>query len=408
MRRWLRVLTVGVLTVVLAIDSASACRLFRSRCRPRCRVVSCRVVQPAPECGSVATYRPCESIVIVESLPRQCCVPADGSAHAVIVESGQPVSGPPVEISAAPAAADETSNEKPSVVADAPRPATPAPVSEPPAPLVPIAPASAEKPMSPAPAAGTEPASVPEPQFKTAAQILAESAERERLELEKAAAEAPKPTVPEPQFKTAAEILAETAEKEAADKAALDAAKEQPAEPPMEKAPPRQPTPKAMEKNLFDEDGDAAAEKPAGENQAPMKKKQPRKEPVEDLFDEPEAENPPADAKPDSTEKPAEEALGEEEPTEKMEKPEDDPFASRETAPEPVRRWIDASGRHETIGRLVEVHADRVRILKANGRYTTVPMHQLSHHDQAYAATAGERLAGRDPTRPAATDTALR
>lgn len=305
-------------------------------------------------------------------------------------------------------AADKATSQPQSVVADAPRPATPAPVSEPPAPLVPIAPASAEKPMPPTPATAAEPTPVPQPEFKTAAQILAESAERDRLELEKAAPQVPKPTVPEPQFKTAAQILAESAEKEAADKAALDAAKEQPVEPPMEKTPAPPPAPKPIEENLFDEDGDAAAAKPGSEGRAPMKKSQPPTAPVEDLFAEPEAENPAADAKPDSPEKPAAEAPGEDEPTEPTETPENDPFATREAAPEPVRRWIDASGRHETIGRLVEVHADRVRILKANGRYAVVPMHRLSHHDQAYAATAGGRLAGGAPTGPAATDTALR
>lgn len=386
MYRWFHVLVVGVLTVVLSIDSASACRLLRSRCRPRCRVVSCQVVHPVePQCVRVATCDPC---VVVESLPMQCCVPADGSAHAVIVESELPAFTVPIEPPSVPAV------EAAPVVVDTPRPAEPTPVTEPLEPLAPIEPASAEKPLSPVPAAGTEPAPVPEPQFKTAAEILAESAEKERLE--KAAAEAAKPPAPaaEPPMK---ETPAEAA----------PASIEQPPTP-AEPAP-KKPTPKPAEGNFFDEGDEAPEQTPETESQtpmrkAPMKEKEPPQEPVEDLFGEPEAESAPADAKPESAEEPADES-SDEEPTEKTE---DDPFATLDAAPEPVRRWIDSSGRHETIGRLVEVHPDRVRILKLNGRHTTVPLQRLSQHDQAYAATVGERIAGGAPARPAATDTARR
>ena len=169
MRRWLRVLVVGVLTVVLAIDSASACRLFRSRCRPRCRVVSCRVVRPVPTaCGSIATCQPCGSIVIVDAIPAQCCVPADGSAHAVIVDAHETDTAHvgPGESPAAPAAGEGSS------VAVEPRsPVTPAPVSEPLEPLEPlspIAPASAEKPLPPTPPAATEPADELQPDAENA------------------------------------------------------------------------------------------------------------------------------------------------------------------------------------------------------------------------------------------------
>lgn len=424
MRRWLRVLTVGVLTVVLSIDSASACRLFRSRCRPRCRVVSsCPVVRPVqPHCASAAAYGACESVVVVESLPRQCCVPADGSAHAVIaehapvVETEQPTLAIPDGI---PPAANSGTGA--GVAVEAARPATPTPVSEPVAPLQPIAPVSAEKP--PAPAAG-QPTPVPQPQFKTAAEILAESAEKERLE--KAAAEAAKPaaSAPQPQFKTAAEILAEAAEQEAAEKAALDAAKQRSAEPPMEQAPPQQPAPKPaepmpaepkpappkpVEENLFDEGDDEPAARPAAKQNATKAKPKPAQAPVEDLFAEPEAEQAPTDRKPaPASDKPVEEPATEEKTEEKKAATDDDPFANLDADPEPIRRWIDSTGVHETIGRLVEVRADRVRILKTNGRYTTVSMEQLSGHDQAYVAKAGGRLAGRGPARPAATDTALR
>lgn len=78
----------------------------------------------------------------------------------------------------------------------------------------------------------------------------------------------------------------------------------------------------------------------------------------------------------------------------------DDPFSSFPA--EPVRRWFDDSGSHDTVGRLVEVHPDRVRILKLNGRFTTVPMSRLSSADQSYATATGTRLAAK----PKVTDTA--
>ena len=72
---------------------------------------------------------------------------------------------------------------------------------------------------------------------------------------------------------------------------------------------------------------------------------------------------------------------------------EDDPFAMFRAPAEPVRRWIDDTGTHETIGRLVEVHPDRIRILKLNGAHATVPLRRLSAVDRGYVAEAGPRLA---------------
>ena len=80
----------------------------------------------------------------------------------------------------------------------------------------------------------------------------------------------------------------------------------------------------------------------------------------------------------------------------------DDPFSA--LPPEPVRRWLDASGSHDTVGQLVEVHPDRVRILKLNGRFTTVPISHLSAADQSYVTATGERLAAK----PRLTETAAR
>ncbi len=96
--------------------------------------------------------------------------------------------------------------------------------------------------------------------------------------------------------------------------------------------------------------------------------------PLEEAMDEA-----PADEQ-DTEEAPVEEPATEEAPAEA------DPFDSGilHTPGQPSRRWQDDTGRHSTTGRLVEVHADSVRILKATGRHTTVPMARLSAADREH------------------------
>ena len=76
--------------------------------------------------------------------------------------------------------------------------------------------------------------------------------------------------------------------------------------------------------------------------------------------------------------------------------PESDPFgAILPTPAEPLRHWRDNTGRHDTLGTLVEVHSDRIRILKTNGRHATVSRRRLSTLDRDYvhgaAATAAAK-----------------
>ena len=50
----------------------------------------------------------------------------------------------------------------------------------------------------------------------------------------------------------------------------------------------------------------------------------------------------------------------------------------------PVRTWHDNTGNFEVTGRLVDVQPDAVRLLKDNGRFTTVPLRRLSPVDRQY------------------------
>ena len=49
-----------------------------------------------------------------------------------------------------------------------------------------------------------------------------------------------------------------------------------------------------------------------------------------------------------------------------------------------MRTWTDSTGSFEVIGRVYDISVGSVRLLKDNGRFTTVPMHRLSRADQDY------------------------
>ncbi len=55
-------------------------------------------------------------------------------------------------------------------------------------------------------------------------------------------------------------------------------------------------------------------------------------------------------------------------------------------ANEALRTWTDNTGRHQVRGRLMVVTATHIRLLKENGRFTTVPRERLSSEDLAFVA----------------------
>jgi hypothetical protein len=118
--------------------------------------------------------------------------------------------------------------------------------------------------------------------------------------------------------------------------------------------------------------------------------------------DEPEMTDNDADAKEteaaDGESETAEPAASAEEPDTASEadpeQAEADPAAAALTVPnELLRHWSDDSGTHHAQGWLVEVQTDRVRILKVNGRHTTVWTESLSAADRDYVSEVGSRLA---------------
>ncbi len=92
-------------------------------------------------------------------------------------------------------------------------------------------------------------------------------------------------------------------------------------------------------------------------------------EPRGGAFEPPQLDPPAAEPKPEA-------------PAEDKPAADDDPFKG--AADLPLRRWIDNSGAFETEARLAVIAEGKVRLLKTNGRYCTVPMHRLSDADREY------------------------
>ena len=454
MRRWMHVLMVGLLALLLSVDSASACRFLRSRSRPRaCRPTQSQQVRFVRHCEPIAC-NPCTnsdgmiSEVIVLNESTQCCVPADGSAHATIVASDGALDAPTSAESTPTVAAPRQIAEKP----------MPMPVFEPP-----VSTASAQEPALLSPKPESKPANLPleellkdeshesrpaeirlpveRPVETPVAEPLEELIQKPLAEPAGVPDEKEAPPAEEPAAEVPEELPEESAEEPAVDPA--EEAFEEPVEEemPVEERPRAQPAPAPpeapVEENLFDAEDDQTNQPPAATESkaAPVgvRAEPPVQAPVdaaEDLFRE-ESDTPatrtgaPADAPEELPEDAPEEAVPESvqdgaalssdpeaaveeaeetgetvEPDEPetedvpAEPKEDDPFASVPKAPaEPMRRWIDNTGTHETVGTLIEVHADRIRILKQSGSYSTVPLTRLSREDQTYVAATGVRLA---------------
>jgi hypothetical protein len=187
--------------------------------------------------------------------------------------------------------------------------------------------------------------------------------------------------------------------------------------------PPRQ---EPKEPNLFDLYGDEGDEDaPAAEAPAaspPDAADAGAAETTEDSAAEATANDEPEMTEDDAPVSEAEAADGESETTEpaasaeepatapeaEPEQAEADPAAAAWTVPnEPMRHWSDDSGTHHAQGWLVEMRTDRVRILKVNGRHTTVWTESLSEADRDYVSEVGGRLAAQQQgTSPAPSTTA--
>jgi len=56
------------------------------------------------------------------------------------------------------------------------------------------------------------------------------------------------------------------------------------------------------------------------------------------------------------------------------------------------RTWSDNTGAYSIQARVAVIFGDKVRLLKENGKYTTVPMERLSDFDRSYVQWVAESL----------------
>jgi hypothetical protein len=437
----MRSMIVALLCLTLFVDSAKACwwlRQHRSRAQV-CRPVACRpTAQPA--CGVVSDAPVAYETIFVDDQSDCLCsaAPAEHATsdhEAVNDETGKQV----IDIRAGEAEASVPEQSvvvhSPTIVVDA-APAQPAPA---PAAAQPMPLASSGPVVLPTPT----PAEEPIPDLKPA--IAPQSA------VAPASNEQPMPEPAAALGKPGLEKLGE-ADQPVAPSAPMPAAVEDLAGGPDVKAP----RPEPKEPNLFDLYGDDADDEAVPSEEPPADSRpaavdDDAGEPAEDAAaettpaaeaemteDEAEAteaetseaetsEAETSEAKPTEAEAtdgdsetaeeaaPAEEPAAEEPaeeadaaPEAEPEQAEADPAAAAVTVPnEPMRRWSNDSNTHHTQGWLVEVRADRVRILKVNGRHTTVLTESLSAADRDYVSAVGDRLAAEQQgTSPAPSTTA--
>ena len=413
MRRALHCFIITLLCLTLGIDSAKACWFWRHRCRPTvARHAACPAGVSAGPCGqphqtavlhgaadTASCCRTLSSDVIgapgadaaVVGDPCDCQVeygstaPAD-TAVEIVAESAAIVGAERLatETPAAKQAADvgNVVVHEPTVVVDADpaRPTAAAPAAQDllpvpqPAPTSVVTPASGERPAAEPPATAPDD-KVPEQPVDKAVEPLAMPA---------APAGDTEPTANGPVASAPVASLAVTPPPrpnlfdlydDAADAAVAPETRPEPLDAP---APPA----------TDSDDAAAAAEPDMKKQEAPTADAdKPATAP-----EQPSAE--PAQARPD-------------EPAEETAAPESATDSTAQSVPnEPQRLWTDASGTHQARGWLVAVDVDHVRILKANGRHTTVAIDALSAADRDYVADVASRLAAARTAAPGAGETA--
>ncbi|MFM1996110.1 MAG: hypothetical protein RLZZ111_497 [Planctomycetota bacterium] len=414
MRRSLQSFIVALLCLTLGIDSAKACWLWRHRCRPavsRHAVCPPAALPPAHECAVPVAQPGWAAVASGETLPGVCCgdehpeatvVPAE--AHTIVTDgcgcqveccraedASVEVIAETSDVAVAEQVVPETGAAAPtrddaSVVVHGPtvvvdsspagptaEPATAQPLLPVPEPVTTsvVKPASGEQPAAGPAAAPSAEKTAEQPADKPAELLVMPTVPAATAEAAAAApvASAASLAVAPPPRPNLFDLYADAEEPAAAPV--------EPAASPV--AEPEEPPP-AAEPAMKKEAPAAEIEKPAEEAPPPAADSvPPASEPAEPAAEEPAAKPAEADAAPEQDAEAAD--------------------ATAHTVPnEPQRLWTDASGAHRARGWLVAVGADRVRILKANGRHTTVAIAMLSAPDRDYVAEVTTRLAARQPT----------
>jgi hypothetical protein len=388
---------VALVCVTIGMDSASACRWLRRRCRPRCCQQPCpqQICPPEDSCAVIAIpARPGDGMATRKdredagrSLPPKDA-PASAPPIALAPAAPTNAASEPVPTRLSPRQGDETSRrpDEPSVpVEPEPNPAMVETMQ-----------------VAPRPADADAPPEKPEPS-----------------KLRRMAAAGPLlPSLPSLDVEAVRRMYRQILDVMIAPVAAeeigpaSDAAKAAVPMRPLAPLPPDGPAlPARLPDNLFDE--------PSGSPAAAPRQDHPRRRPArttgENFFDAADGEQPVPDQNekagdpqaatpaslPPSESTPAAEGGPEAVESGGSRPPQPGSAAVESAAPvsallsvsaSPRRLWVDITGQWSTTGRLVDVGPGQVRILKFNGRLTTVSLRQLSDHDRRYAQGVYERI----------------
>jgi hypothetical protein len=196
----------------------------------------------------------------------------------------------------------------------------------------------------------------------------------------------------EPVTPPATEAPAETPAETPAEPATDDLFGTEPT-PPAESTTPAE-TPAETETPATEEAGSDLFGDPAGATEAPATDSAPAEESSTPAEDGADLFGPSTDAAPAEDVTPAsnEEAAEEEPATEEPATEEAAPFGATDSilrepgglASMELREWVDNTGRFSCTGRLVNILDGQARLMKDNGRTTTVPLYRLSVSDLAF------------------------
>jgi hypothetical protein len=139
--------------------------------------------------------------------------------------------------------------------------------------------------------------------------------------------------------------------------------------------------------DLFNNTTPAPADATTPTEPAPLDPAAPKADSTDDLFKETSEPTAPA---PDAA-APVADPAGEPKKQEVDDLFSDPAPADKSTSNDPnaMREWIDNTGNYRVVARLVSVSDTHVRLLKENGRYTTVPFERLSQADLAFVQNQG-------------------
>lgn len=437
MRRSLQSTIVALLCLTLGVDSAKACWFWRHRCRPTvvrhatcppataCEIQAVRVepaVVPHEDVVSVACCGPHATEVVTGSTPDhvmiadddcrapECCTTADAAVEIAVEASPVAVAeGSVTEPTAAAPAGDgesvvvhgptvvvDAAGTGPTAVATAAQALLPVPTPAPSPPSV-VTPASGEKPAAEAPATAPADKAAEKPAEKPAEPLVMPALPAGAAEPAAAAPVAPVPAAslaaaPQPR-PNLFDLYDDADMSEPAPKGRpeADAIPVTPAAPPVP-VPVPEPALERAAPPAEAAEPSAEAAKPTVEAAPPVAEPGKPAPAAETPATEPEPPRPAAPAAEPAA--PAAEDAAPEAAADTAE------ATSQSVADEPQRLWTDASGAHQALGWLVAVDTDRVRILKANGRHTTVALEMLSAADRDYVADVAARVAATPPVAP--------